>query len=89
MQEFDDLGQDVVRQRLAAHIWPEEKERLARDWLDMRASAQVRVAIAAARDANDSARRSRKAARTGNWIAAAALVVAVIALRPSIMSSAR
>ena len=55
MQEFDDLGQDVVRQRLAAHIWLEEKERLARDWLDMRASAQVRVAVAAARDANDSA----------------------------------
>ena len=36
MQEFDDLSEDVVRQRLAAHIWSEEKERLARDWLNMR-----------------------------------------------------
>jgi len=85
MQEFDDLGQDVVRQHLAADIWSEEKERLARDWLDMRASAQVRVANAAARDANDSAWRSSMAARTGNWIAAAALVVAVIALVISIL----
>jgi hypothetical protein len=84
MQEFDELGEDDVRKRLAAHIWSEEKERLARDWLDMRASAQVRVAIAAARDANDSAWRSSMAARTGNWIAAAALVVAVIALVISI-----
>ena len=84
MQEFDDLGEDVVRQRLAAHIWSEEKERLARDWLDTRASAQVRVAIAAARDANDSAWRSSMAARTANWIAAAALVVAVITLAISI-----
>jgi hypothetical protein len=39
---------------------------------------------AAARDANDSAWRSSMAARTGNWIAAAALVVAVIALVISI-----
>ena len=84
MQEFDELGEDDVRKSLAAHIWPEEKERLARDWLDMRASAQVRVANAAARDANDSAWRSAQAARTGNWIAAAALVVAVIALAISI-----
>ena len=72
MQEFDELGEDDVRKRLAAHIWSEEKERLAHDWLDMRASAQVRVAIAAARDANNSAWRSSMAARTGNWIAAAA-----------------
>ena len=84
MQEFDELGEDDVRKRLAAHIWSEEKERLARDSLDMRASAQVRVADAAARDANDSAWRSAQAARTGNWIAAAALVVAVIALAISI-----
>jgi hypothetical protein len=84
MQEFDDLGEDVVRQRLAAHIWVEEKERLARDWLDMRAPAQVRVANNAARNANDSAFRSEKAARVGNYIAATALVVAVIALAISI-----
>jgi hypothetical protein len=38
MQEFDNLGEDVVRQRLVAHIWSEEKERLARDRLDMRTS---------------------------------------------------
>ena len=84
MQEFDDLGEDVVRQRLAAHIWSEEKERLARDWLDMRASARIRVATAAVRDANDSAFRSENAARVGNYIAAAALVVAMIALVISI-----
>jgi hypothetical protein len=85
MQEFDDLGEDDVHQRLAAHIWPEEKERLARDWLDMRASAQIRVANAAARDANDAAWRSENAARVGNWITAAALVVAVIALAIAII----
>jgi hypothetical protein len=79
MQEFDDLGEATVRERLAAHIWSEEKERLAREWLDMRASAQIRVANAAARVANDSAFRSENAARVGNYIAAAALVVAVIA----------
>jgi hypothetical protein len=85
MQEFDDLGEDDVHQRLAAHIWPEEKERLARDWLEMRASAQIRVANAAARDANDAAWRSENAARVGNWITAAALVVAVIALAIAII----
>jgi hypothetical protein len=47
MQEFDDLGEDVVRQRLAAHIWSEEEERLAREWLDKRASTRARVANAA------------------------------------------
>jgi hypothetical protein len=84
MQEFDDLGEDAVRQRLADHSWSEEKKRLARDWLDMRTSARIRVACSAARDANDSAFRSENAARVGNYIAAAALVVAVIALAISI-----
>jgi hypothetical protein len=51
----------------------------------MRALAQDRVANAIARDANDSAWRSAQAERTGNWIAAAALLVAVIALVISIL----
>ena len=84
MQEFDVLGEDVVRQRLAAHIWSEEEERLAREWLDKRASTRARVANTIALDANNAAWRSAQAARTGNWIAAAALVVAVIALAISI-----
>jgi hypothetical protein len=43
MQEFDDLGEDVVLQRLAAHIWSEEDERLAREWLDKRAAVLGRL----------------------------------------------
>jgi hypothetical protein len=45
---------------------------------------QIRVAIAAVRDANDSAFRSENAAQVGDYTAAAALVVAVIALAISI-----
>jgi hypothetical protein len=45
---------------------------------------QVRVANNAALDANDSAFRSENAARVGNCLAAAALLVAVIALTISI-----
>ena len=34
-KEFEDLGEEAVRKRLAAHIWLEETERLARQWLEL------------------------------------------------------
>ena len=37
-KEFEELGEEEVRKRLGAHIWGEDKERLARQWLELRPS---------------------------------------------------
>jgi hypothetical protein len=34
-REFEELGEEEVPRRLGAHIWSEEKERLAYQWLEL------------------------------------------------------
>jgi hypothetical protein len=98
-KEFEDLGEDEVRKRLAASIWGEDKARLARQWLEFRETALAREANDLARSANTaaleansiardaaaSARQSVEAARTNNIIATLALCGAGIAIAISII----
>jgi hypothetical protein len=82
-KEFEQLGEEEVHKRLGTHIWGEDKERLARQWLELRETSL-------ARKANDLARRAAEEAndiaRTNNIIARLALVMAVIAIAISIIS---
>ena len=40
-REFEELGEQEVRKRLAARMWGEEKEALARQWIEYRASVDA------------------------------------------------
>lgn len=72
-QEFEELGEVEVRKRLAAHIWGEEKEALAHQWLEFRESSNSsevrRQTLAVAREANDLARAANNSALEANAIA--------------------
>jgi hypothetical protein len=84
-KEFEELGEEEVRKRLGAHIWGEDKERLARQWLDLRSTSLAREANDLARRANDVAREANDIARRNNFIAALALFGAAIAITISIL----
>ena len=84
-REFEDLGEEQVRARLAQHIWGEEKERLARQWLEHRETSLARQANDLARKANDAAKEANDLARTNNIIATLALVGAGFAITISII----
>ena len=81
--EFEGLGEEEVRKRLAAHIWTASKESQARQWLELKrwskSSDDTRQTLAIAREANDIA-------RSGNRIATVALFLAVIAIAVSVVS---
>ncbi len=87
-KEFDGLGEEEVRKRLAAHIWGEDKERLARQWLESRewsrSSEDSRATLALAKEANDLARSANDIARSNNTIAMIAIIAAVIAIAVSV-----
>ena len=72
-QEFESLGEIEVRKRLAAHMWSEEKEALARQWIEYResfdSSASRANSLALAREANDLARKANSSASEANVIA--------------------
>jgi hypothetical protein len=72
-QEFEKLGEIEVRERLAAHIWSEEKDALARQWLEycesFNSSEDRLRTLAVAKDANDLARSANEAALEANSIA--------------------
>jgi hypothetical protein len=73
-KEFEELGEEDVRKRLSAHIWGEDKERLARQWLELRETSLAREANDLAKKANDAAKEANDIARTNNIIATLALV---------------
>jgi hypothetical protein len=85
LKEFEDLGEEEVRKRLAAHIWGEDKERLARQWLELRETSLAREANDLARKANDAAKEANDIARTNNIIATLALVGAGFSITVSII----
>lgn len=74
--EFDALGEEEVRKRLGAHMFSEDKERLARQWIEYRESLDSsearRRTLALATEANDLARSANEAASKFNSIALAA-----------------
>jgi len=88
-KEFEQLGEEEVRKHLRAHIWGEEKERLAFQWLELGEAAKAlenrRETLALARRANDAAKEANDTARTNNIIATFALFVAGIAIGVSII----
>jgi hypothetical protein len=84
-REFEDLGEEDVRKRLAAHIWSEEKEKLARQWLEHRGTSLAREANDLAREANNAARQANDLASKNNIIATVALIIAVVAIAVSII----
>jgi hypothetical protein len=83
--EFAELGEEEVRKRLGHHIWGEDKERLARQWLEDRETSLARDANDLARRANDAAKEANDIARTNNIIAMFALGMAGLALAVSII----
>jgi hypothetical protein len=85
-KEFENLGEEDVRRRLSAHIWPEDKERLARQWLNLRETSLAREANNLARSANAIAEKANNLARKNNIIAMLALIGAGIAIAISIIS---
>ena len=85
LAELEALGEDPVRKRLAQHIWGEDKERLARHWLELRETSLAREANIKAKEANDLAREANKRARSNNFIAGLALFGAAIAIAISII----
>jgi hypothetical protein len=78
-QEFEDLGKEAVRDRVSKHVWSADKEKLAREWLELRETSL-------AREANDLARKANDLARKNNIIATIALIGAGIAIAISIIS---
>jgi CHASE3 domain sensor protein len=72
-REFDALGEIEIRKRLADHIWSEEKDALARQWLEFRESSNSsqdrRQTLAVAKEANDLARSANASALDANAIA--------------------
>jgi len=87
--EFETLEEIEVRERLAAHIWSEDKETLARQWLEFResfkASESRREAVALALEANDLAKKAIDQVLSNYIIATIALIVAGIAFAISIL----
>jgi len=78
-QEFEDLGEIEVRKRLAARLWSEEKEALARQWIEFREardSSTSADSLALAREANDLARSANDLARSANISASEANAIA-------------
>src|SRR5262249_27872701 len=88
-KEFEDLAEEEVRKRLGMHIWLEDKEKLARQWLQSGEAAKAaenrRDSLALAKKANDIARAANDVERTNNIIATLALVGAGIAIATSII----
>jgi hypothetical protein len=85
LKEFEELGEEEVRKRVAAHIWGEDKERLARQWLELRSTSLAREANDLARKANDVAKEANDIARRNNFIAMLALFGAGVAITVSII----
>ena len=87
--EFANLGEEEVRKCLAMHIWVEDKERLARQWLQSaelaKAAENRRETLALAKEANDVAKEANRIARTNNIIATLALVGAGFSITISII----
>jgi hypothetical protein len=75
-KEFEALGVEVVRKRLAARYFSEEKERLAIQWIEhlssLDSSDARRRTLALATEANDLARSANDAASEANTVARAA-----------------
>jgi len=66
LKEFEELGEDQVRERTAAGIWGvPDKARLARQWLELRSTSLAREANDLARRANDAAREANDPATRG------------------------
>ena len=85
LKEFEELGEDQVRERTAAGIWGvPDKARLARQSLELRSTSLAREANDLARRAN-SAREANDVARTNNIIAMFALGMAGMAIAVSII----
>ena len=72
-REFETLGEVEVRKRLAQCLWGEEKEALARQWIEWRVSLSssdsIARTLALAREANDLALSSNEEARKANTLA--------------------
>ena len=83
--EFETLDEEDVRKRLGQHIWSEEKERLARLWLEANSEGR-RETLALAKQANHLAKEANDIARSTNATARWAVIIAVIAILISLAS---
>ena len=90
-KEFGELGEEEVRKRLGAHIWLEDKERLARQWLESGELAKDaenrRETLTLAKEANYLAKEANLIARRNNFIAALALFGAGVAITVSVVGA--
>jgi len=80
-REFENLGESEVRKRLAGRLWSEEKNALARQWLDLcessRSSEDRRQTLIVAKEANDLARSANELALEANSLARSANTTAL------------
>lgn len=83
-REFEELGEMKVRQNLATHVYGEDNQRMAREWLahkdQVRASEASRLNEASSREQIDIARSAKNAAWTAAIAAAIAAICATIAI---------
>ena len=71
--QLDGLGEDQVRENIAAGVYNPTRTRLAEEWLRRKDQASARIAA-------DSARESVREARRANTIATAAIVIAIVSI---------
>jgi hypothetical protein len=79
IEEFEAMGEEGVRQAIAlGRQFGEERERIARDWLEKKKRERGEKSQASARRSADAAERSANTARGANVIAGIALIVSVL-----------
>lgn len=81
-EEFEQIGVDDLRKRVAASTFDAEKLQYAREWLDEKEHGEQRQStreqIEIAREAKDAAWAAARAAQSANTRATIALIIAAI-----------
>lgn len=91
--ELDELGEDVVRERIAAGIyssanrklelaelWLSERERKRREAIESESLEAAKAAASAAKRASDAAERQATTAERALYTAIAAIIIAIISI---------
>jgi hypothetical protein len=77
-EKFEKLGVGEVRARIESKVFLGAEASLAREWLARQDAKSADEILALTRDSNYQSRMAASEARRANWIAGAALVIAVL-----------
>jgi len=86
-QKFEDAGEQIVRQNLAANTYNERNKALARAWLDHKAALGAHEAGLRSEDSSREQIRIARSAKNAAWAAAIAAIIAAICAIISILLS--